>query len=47
MEVVVLNCWVTDTKLTPCLSNCSTILAKLFAEIRRRVFAEVLDPNGE
>jgi hypothetical protein len=22
MEVVVLNCWVTETKLMPCLSNC-------------------------
>src|SRR5277367_590341 len=28
MEVVALNCWVTETKLIPCLSNCSTILAK-------------------
>jgi Carboxypeptidase regulatory-like domain len=28
IEVVVLNCWVTETKLTPCLSKASTILAK-------------------
>jgi hypothetical protein len=28
IEVVVLNCWVTDTNETPCLSNSSTSLAK-------------------
>jgi hypothetical protein len=28
MELVVLNCWVTDTKETPRASSASTILAK-------------------
>src|SRR4030088_1144519 len=28
MEVVVLNCWVTETNDTPCASNSSTSLAK-------------------
>ena len=28
IEVVVLNCWVTETKDTPLRSNTSTILAK-------------------
>jgi hypothetical protein len=36
IEVVVLNCWVTDTKLTPCQSNTSMILAKSARERVRR-----------
>jgi len=28
MELVVLNCWVTETKLTACLSNTSTMREK-------------------
>src|SRR5260221_14759588 len=32
IEVVVLNCWVTATKLTPWRSNSSTILAKSISE---------------
>ena len=36
MEVVVLNCWVTETKETPHLSNSSTIRAKSASERVRR-----------
>src|ERR1700751_5186343 len=36
IEVVVLNCWVTDTKDTPCSSNSSTSLAKSANERVRR-----------
>ena len=32
IEVVVLNCWVTETKDTPFLSKTSTILAKSASE---------------
>ena len=32
IEVVVLNCWVTDTNETSCASNTSTILAKSASE---------------
>ena len=32
IEVVVLNCWVTETKETLCLSKISTILAKSASE---------------
>ena len=32
IEVVVLNCWVTETKETPRASNTSTILAKSASE---------------
>src|ERR1700739_4529136 len=36
VEVVVLNCWVTETKDTLCLSNSSTSLAKSATERVRR-----------
>ena len=36
IEVVVLNCWVTDTKDTSCRSNSSTSLAKSASERVRR-----------
>ena len=36
IEVVVLNCWVTETKDTLCLSNSSTSLAKSANERVRR-----------
>jgi len=36
IELVVLNCWVTDTKETPRASNTSTILAKSASERVRR-----------
>jgi pimeloyl-ACP methyl ester carboxylesterase len=36
IEVVVLNCWVTETKDTPCRSNRSTSLAKSASERVRR-----------
>ena len=36
MEVVVLNCWVTETKETSRLSNTSTILEKSVSERVRR-----------
>ena len=32
IEVVVLNCWVTETNETACRSNTSTILAKSFRD---------------
>ena len=32
MLVVVLNCWVTETKVTSCRSNTSTSLAKSISE---------------
>ncbi len=32
----VLNCWVTETKLTPWLSNCSRILAKSASPVDKR-----------
>ena len=35
-ELVVLNCWVTETKLTPCLSSTSMIRAKSSSERVRR-----------
>src|SRR4030088_1681899 len=37
IEVVVLNCWVTETKDTSCLSNSSTSLAKSASDRVRRV----------
>ncbi len=36
MEVVVLNCWVTDTNETPWASNSSTSLAKSASDLVRR-----------
>ena len=36
MEVVVLKDWVTDTKVTPCFSKSSAILAKSASERVRR-----------
>ncbi len=36
MEVVVLNCWVTDTNDTPWASNSSTSLAKSASDLVRR-----------
>ena len=36
IEVVVLNCWVTETKVTPFRSNTSTSLAKSMRERLRR-----------
>src|SRR6266481_130019 len=36
MEVVVLNCWVTETKDTPWASNSSTSLAKSASDLVRR-----------
>ena len=36
IEVVVLNCWVTETKETSCWSNNSTSLAKSASERVRR-----------
>ena len=35
-EFVVLNCWVTATKLTPCLSNVSTMREKSSSDRLRR-----------
>src|SRR6202035_158287 len=41
IEVVVLNCWVTATKETPCASNTSTILAKSASErVNRSTFVD-------
>src|SRR5215831_1455685 len=41
MDVVVLNCWVTDTKDTLCWSNSSTSLAKSANErVRRSTFVD-------
>ena len=43
IEVVVLNCWVTETKDTPCRSNSSTSLAKSANErVRRSTHSIVL-----
>src|SRR5215467_6342542 len=42
MEVVVLNCWVTDTKLAPCRSRASTMRAK---SARERVSRSTLDDD--
>src|SRR5439155_24277479 len=36
IEVVVLNCWVTETNETPCASNSSTSLAKSASDRVRR-----------
>ena len=36
IELVVLNCWVTETNETLCLSNTSTILAKSMSDRLRR-----------
>src|SRR3954451_22041371 len=41
IDVVVLNCWVTATKLTACRSNNSTILAKSIKDrVRRSTFVD-------
>ena len=39
IDVVVLNCWVTETKDTPCRSNTSTILEK---SVKLRVSRSIL-----
>src|SRR3989442_14556461 len=49
IEVVVLNCWVTDTKDTLCRSNSSTSLAKSASDRVRRstlVDHDDVDPAG-
>jgi hypothetical protein len=40
MEVVVLNCWVTETKDTPWASNSSTSLAKSASDLVKRYSAQ-------
>ena len=37
IEVVVLNCWVTETNDTPCASNSSTSLAKSASDLRQPI----------
>src|SRR5271165_1271649 len=44
MEVVVLNCWVTDTKLMSCLSKVSTIFGKVSQLSRQPVY--LVDNDG-
>jgi hypothetical protein len=45
MEVVVLNCWVTDTNDTPCPSNSSTSLAKSANDRVSRASSILTDPE--